>query len=150
MSERSESDPRKALREAACIHCGTVLEGEVFSCCAALAQAAPSPEVAYWRDLYETCLATTTRLAQAAPPSGLDVEPEALEAKAGKMLVEAARLRLARGGLNDAHEVRHLYAAIQYGNSDDENDGCRLDTQHYLDIIDPRADTLALPDTDKE
>lgn len=63
---------------------------------------------------------------------GLD-GPEALEKEAGRLLVAAAKARLERGGPNDAHEVRHLYAAIQYGNSDDETDGCRLDTQLVAD-----------------
>lgn len=36
---------------------------------------------------------------------------------AGKLLTEAARLRAKRNGPDDAHELRHLLAAITAGNS---------------------------------
>lgn len=39
------------------------------------------------------------------------------EQLAGKLLVWSARLRMKRGGADDAHEVRHLYAALLAGNS---------------------------------
>lgn len=50
------------------------------------------------------------------------------ERVAGKLLVRSARLRLRRLGPDDAHEVRHLHAAINAGNSDPCRDGmCSLD-----------------------
>lgn len=39
------------------------------------------------------------------------------EQLAGRLLTESARRRLRRGDTNDAHEVRHLFAAILAGNS---------------------------------
>lgn len=64
-------------------------------------------------------------LAEAAQPA-----PEDMEAEAGRLLVASARARLARMGPDDAHEVRHLGAAIEAGNSDDEEPfACRLDAQ---------------------
>jgi hypothetical protein len=47
---------------------------------------------------------------------------------AGKAIVRSARLRAKRGGPNDAHELRHLLAAITAGNSDPCEGGlCHLD-----------------------
>lgn len=68
-----------------------------------------------------------------APPSPepLDVErpPEELEAEAGRLLVASARARKARMGPSDAHELRHLLACLEAGNSDPCNGGtaCTLD-----------------------
>lgn len=49
---------------------------------------------------------------------------------AGKLLVMSARLRARRAdGLSDAHEIRHIGAALYAGNSDSCADGrrCFLD-----------------------
>lgn len=48
---------------------------------------------------------------------------------AGKLIVRAARARGRRGGPGDAHELRHLLAAITAGNSDPCDGGrtCHLD-----------------------
>lgn len=47
---------------------------------------------------------------------------------AGKLLVRSARARLRRSGPDDAHEIRHLYAAVNAGNSDPCKGGsCHLD-----------------------
>lgn len=54
--------------------------------------------------------------------------PEELEYRAGKMLVESARLRSERMGPDDVHEMRHLLAAVEAGNTDGEEPGaCPLD-----------------------
>lgn len=51
---------------------------------------------------------------------------------AGRLLVRSARLRLRRMGPDDAHEVRHLHAAINAGNSDPCQGGmCSLDQQGW-------------------
>lgn len=46
---------------------------------------------------------------------------------AGKLIVRSARLRASRMNPEDAHELRHLWAAINSGNSDGCADGCQLD-----------------------
>lgn len=48
---------------------------------------------------------------------------------AGKLIVRSARLRARRAGKGDAHELRHLWAAINAGNSDPCFGGaiCHLD-----------------------
>jgi hypothetical protein len=48
---------------------------------------------------------------------------------AGKLIVRSARVRAHRSGPGDAHELRHLWAAINAGNSDGCEDGakCHLD-----------------------
>ena len=54
--------------------------------------------------------------------------PEAVEWLAGKLLVLSATQRVARGGPDDAHEIRHLHAALEAGNTDgDDPAACRLD-----------------------
>jgi hypothetical protein len=54
--------------------------------------------------------------------------PERLEWLAGKMLVASARRRVRRMGPDDAHEVRHLYAALVAGNSSDcDPSSCKRD-----------------------
>ena len=46
----------------------------------------------------------------------------------GKLIVRSARLRAHRLGPDDAHEFRHLHAAILAGNSSPCEDGqCHLD-----------------------
>lgn len=57
--------------------------------------------------------------------------PEETEALAGRLLVAAARERAARGAPADAHELRHLWAAINAGNSDvcDGGSACQLDSR---------------------
>jgi hypothetical protein len=55
--------------------------------------------------------------------------PEQMEAEAGRLLVEAARARHERSGPDDAHELRHLFAAIHAGNSDPCRDVCTLDDE---------------------
>ena len=59
----------------------------------------------------------------------VDVRIGLSEHLAGKLLVRSARLRAHRGGPNDAHELRHIGAAIEAGNSDpcDEGRDCHLD-----------------------
>jgi len=42
-----------------------------------------------------------------------------IEWLAGKLLVVAARLRADRMASGDAHEMRHLLAAVEWGNSDE-------------------------------
>lgn len=46
---------------------------------------------------------------------------------AGKLLVRSARLRAKRGAPNDAHELRHLYAAIKAGDSSGCEYRCTVD-----------------------
>lgn len=65
-----------------------------------------------------------------SPDAYADETPERMEAWAGLLLVEAARKRLARSGPNDAHELRHLLAAVEAGNSDPcgpNGEACSLD-----------------------
>jgi hypothetical protein len=64
----------------------------------------------------------------AAAPVEEDEPPESLEETAGRMLVQSARLRMARASREDAHEVRHIEAALRAGNSDEcEPGNCALD-----------------------
>jgi hypothetical protein len=59
---------------------------------------------------------------------GRDWTPEELEDIAGKLLVRAATDRIRRGGPDDDHQTKHIYAAITVGNTDDEqDDDCKLD-----------------------
>lgn len=70
------------------------------------------------------------RLALAQPPAPASADtPEAIEADAGQMLVRAFHLRVNRGDPGDAHEMRHLRACVEIGNSDDCEGGanCTLD-----------------------
>ena len=55
--------------------------------------------------------------------------PEDIEARVGKMLVEAATLRTIRAnGLDDIHEIRHIGAALTWGNTSDcDPADCKLD-----------------------
>ncbi len=71
--------------------------------------------------------------------------PEQMEAEAGRLLVEAARARHMRNGPDDAHELRHLFAAIHIGNSDPCNAMCTLD-----DAILRRLHDLTYPDMRNE
>lgn len=74
--------------------------------------------------LLRAALASTPEPAPVA--EGLD----AIEAQAGRLLVEAARIRSTRLGPDDAHELRHLWAAINAGNSDPcgvNGESCHLD-----------------------
>lgn len=54
--------------------------------------------------------------------------PEDLEYIAGKLLVASAQKRKERDGPQDAHEIRHLQAAVVYGDSTTcyENNLCTL------------------------
>jgi hypothetical protein len=52
--------------------------------------------------------------------------PERFEWLAGKLIVASARARLRRGAPGDAHEIRHLHAALVAGNTAGE-DVCSLD-----------------------
>lgn len=63
--------------------------------------------------------------AQPAPTGPVD-----MEAEAGRLLVASAKLRVERAGPGDAHELRHLWAAINAGNSDpcgESGESCHLD-----------------------
>jgi hypothetical protein len=63
-----------------------------------------------------------------ADPTPDIATPEDIEAQCGHMLVDAARLRMKRGAPGDAHEIRHLHAAITWGNTDDcDPAACKLD-----------------------
>lgn len=74
----------------------------------------------------------------AVPPEGLD----AIEQEAGHLLVGAARIRAARLGPDDAHELRHLWAAINAGNSDP----CGVNGEPcHLDVAAIRAWTAQYP-----
>jgi hypothetical protein len=55
--------------------------------------------------------------------------PEEMERKAGKLLFSAYNLRAKRAnGLEDIHEMRHIFAALQIGNTDDcDPRNCKLD-----------------------
>lgn len=54
--------------------------------------------------------------------------PEEMEAEAGRLLVEAYKARLSRGDLGDVHEMRHIYAALTTGNTEDCDPAhCKLD-----------------------
>jgi ferredoxin len=74
---------------------------------------------------------------------------EAMEAEAGRLLVQSARVRASRLEPDDAHELRHLWAAINAGNSDPcgENGAtCHLDveaiarwTEQYPKVMGLRA-----------
>ena len=62
--------------------------------------------------------------------SGRPTYLDDIEREAGRLIVEAARIRAARCGPDDAHELRHLWAAINAGNSDpcgDHGERCHLD-----------------------
>lgn len=58
-----------------------------------------------------------------------DIRIAIYEWLAGKFIVRSARLRARRMGPVDAHEIRHLFAAITAGNSDpcDCGGDCHLD-----------------------
>jgi hypothetical protein len=73
----------------------------------------------------------------------------AYEWLAGKLLVRSARLRLRRLTPEDAHEMRHIWAALNAGNSD-HGPACPLDTltppRNYPEVWaipspDPRSET---------
>lgn len=52
---------------------------------------------------------------------------------AGKLIVRAYKARTERGGPEDAHEIRHLYAAVWTGNSDHCTKAmCSLDVSDHL------------------
>lgn len=55
--------------------------------------------------------------------------PEEMERRAGKLLLSAYQARAKRAnGLDDAHEMRHIHAAIDFGNTDDcDPKNCKLD-----------------------
>ena len=52
-----------------------------------------------------------------------------MEAEAGRLLVAAGKARAERGDPDDAHEMRHLFAAVLAGNSSPCGNGadCVLD-----------------------
>jgi hypothetical protein len=110
---------------------------------AALAAPAAPLDEPWWRPAENEELMTCRRCDEAIPngtpatyvlvhavkcatPAPLD----AIEQEAGRLLVEAARIRAARLGPDDAHELRHLWAAINAGNSDPcgaNGESCHLD-----------------------
>ena len=56
--------------------------------------------------------------------------PEQMEAEAGRLLVRAYKARAERGDSQDAHEMRHILAAVETGNTDDcDPAACKLDVQ---------------------
>lgn len=72
------------------------------------------------------------------------------EQLAGKLLLWSARLRLKRGGPDDAHEVRHLYAAFLAGNSSPCSIGgadCHLDTATLRTLHDATWPDKPMPDS---
>jgi hypothetical protein len=52
-----------------------------------------------------------------------------MEWMAGKLILNSGRLRSRRGDSDDAHEMRHLYAALRAGDSTpcDHGRDCHLD-----------------------
>lgn len=52
--------------------------------------------------------------------------PEEMERLAGRLLVDAFKARRDRGGPEDLHEMRHIVACLEVGNSE-HGDTCPLD-----------------------
>jgi hypothetical protein len=86
-----------------------------------------------------------------ADPTPDIATPEDIEAQCGHMLVDAARLRMKRGAPGDAHEIRHLHAAITWGNTDDcDPAACKLDRLASAERIAVDRDVLSARLTDLE
>jgi len=63
-----------------------------------------------------------------------DQTPEEMEGDAGTLLSKAYLARMERGDPQDAHEMRHIHAAVKAGNTDDcDPAACKLDAIDMLD-----------------
>ena len=88
----------------------------------------PLPRNQYEKGWNEALNTARKRLAALrSTPAAPTHTPKVMEAEAGRLLVESARIRAARLGPDDAHELRHLWAAINAGNSDPCGETCHLD-----------------------
>lgn len=62
--------------------------------------------------------------------------PEDLEAAAGRLLLESSKLREARGGPDDEHEINHILACLVAGDTDGEDPQlCVLNRQSLLSQV---------------